>query len=72
MNADLKQGYCKLTEFSGAATINTYSGNILIEITSGLIDASSRNGEVETPDFMPGRNPLRLTSIDGDIKVRKN
>ncbi|SDS42847.1 hypothetical protein [Gramella sp. MAR_2010_147] len=72
VNADLKQGYCKLTEFSGAATINTYSGNILIETTSGLIDASSRNGEVETPDFMPGRNPLRLTSIDGDIKVRKN
>ena len=70
--ADLKQGYCKLLDFSGAAVINTYSGNILVETNSGLIEAKSRNGKVDIPDFMPGRNPLRLTSIDGNIKVRKN
>lgn len=70
--ADLKQGYCKLKEFTGTAVINTYSGNILVETSSGLIKANSRNGEVKTPKFLSGRNPLRLTSIDGDIMVRKN
>jgi len=70
--ADLKQGYCKLKEFEGGAVINTYSGNILVETSSGLIEASSRNGTVQIPDYLPGRNPLRLTSIDGDIMVRKN
>jgi len=70
--ADLKQGYCKLIEFMGTAVINTYSGNILVETSSGLIEANSRNGEVDVPEFLPGRNPLRLTSIDGDIMVRKN
>lgn len=70
--ADLKQGYCKLIEFTGTAVINTYSGNILVETSSGLLEANSRNGEVDVPEFLPGRNPLRLTSIDGDIMVRKN
>ncbi len=72
ISADLKQGYCKLENFEGAAVINTYSGNILVETSSGLIEASSRNGDVQIPDFIPGRNPIRLTSIDGDIMVRKN
>jgi len=70
--ADLKQGYCKLKKFEGDAVINTYSGNILVETSSGIIEASSRNGTVQIPDYLPGRNPLRLTSIDGDIMVRKN
>lgn len=70
--ADLKQGYCNLLEFTGIAVINTYSGNILVETSAGLIDANSRNGNLEIPEFLPGRNPLRLTSIDGDIMVRKN
>ncbi len=70
--ADLKQGYCNLSDFSGNAVINTYSGHITVETSSGLIEAESRNGTVEIPDFLPGRNPLRLKSIDGNIKVRKN
>lgn len=70
--ANLKQGYCNLENYSGNAVINTYTGNILVETSSGLIEAKSRNGEVEIPDFLPGRNPLKLTSIDGNIKVVKN
>lgn len=70
--ADLKQGYCELLSFSGAAVINTYSGDILVETDSGIIDAKSRNGVVTIPDFLPGREQLRLTSIDGDIMLRKN
>ena len=70
--AELKQGYCKLLDFSGNAVINTYSGNIFVETSSGLIEANSRNGKVDIPEFLPGRNPLKLTSIDGNIMVRKN
>lgn len=72
MYADLKQGYCKLNNFSGSAVINTYSGNIFVETSAGLIEANSRNGTVVISKILPGRNPLRLTSIDGDIMVRKN
>ena len=70
-HADLKQGYCKLLDFSGSAVINTYSGDILVETDSGAIEAKSRHGKLILPDFLPGQMPLRLTSIDGDIQVRK-
>ena len=69
--AELKQGYCTLRDFTGSTVINTYSGNILVETSRGLIEARSRNGRVEIPEFLPGRNPIKLTSIDGDIIVRK-
>lgn len=72
IHAGLKQGYCSLKNFSGAAIINTFSGNILVETGSGSIIAQSRNGSVEKPEFLPGGNSIKLTSIDGDIKVRKN
>ncbi|MCP9199412.1 hypothetical protein MKO06_05810 [Gramella sp. GC03-9] len=71
IQADLKQGYCKLLNFSGSARINTYSGDILVEAHSGKIEATTRNGKLVLPDFLPGQMPLRLTSIDGDIQVRK-
>ncbi|MBT8296641.1 MAG: hypothetical protein KJO51_09510 [Gramella sp.] len=70
--AELKQGYCSLLDFSGSAVINTFSGNILVESSSGRVEARSRNGDVKIPEFLPGRNPLKLTSIDGNIIVRKN
>ncbi|MCH4822597.1 hypothetical protein ML462_05375 [Gramella lutea] len=70
--ANLKQGYCDLKNYTGNAVINTYTGNILVETSSGLIEAKSRNGSVVIPDFIPGRNPIKLNSIDGDIKVIKN
>ncbi|HKJ47642.1 MAG TPA: hypothetical protein VJ973_01055, partial [Christiangramia sp.] len=70
--AELKDGYCQLLDFSGEAVINTFSGNITVETSAGIIEANSRNGEVEIPEFLPGQNPLKLTSIDGNIKVLKN
>lgn len=71
VHAGLKQGYCNLLDFSGKANINTYGGDILVETKSGIIEANSRHGVVTVPDFLPGRNPIKLTSIDGDITVRK-
>lgn len=69
--ADLKQGYCDLRKFSGNAVVNTFQGNITVETHSGKIEAHSRNGTISLPEFLPGGNTLKLTSIDGNIKVRK-
>ena len=72
VSANLKEGYCQLLDFEGAAVINTYNGNILVEANSGIIDAHTRHGKLDIPEFLPRRNPLRITSIDGNILVRKN
>lgn len=70
--ADLKQGYCNLTNISGNVTVNTFKGNILVEANSGQINADTRHGKVKLPDSLPGNNSIKLMSIDGDITVRKN
>lgn len=69
--ADLKQGYCNLLDFSGNAVVNTYSGHINVETEGAAVEATSRNGRVEMPDGLSGENHLKLTSIDGDIMLRK-
>lgn len=69
--AGLEQGYCQLLNFSGSAVINTFKGDILVETSGGIIDAESRHGKVSKPENLTGRQPIRLTTIDGDIMVRK-
>jgi len=69
--AGLQQGYCQLLNFSGSAVINTFKGDILVETFGGIINAESRHGKVTKPEFLTGRQPIRLTTIDGDIMVRK-
>ena len=71
VTANLNEGYCQLLNFEGAAVINTFNGNILVETSRGIIEANTRHGKVDIPEFLPGRNPLRLTSIEGNILVRK-
>ena len=71
LTANLKDGFCDLRDFAGNATINTYDGNIRVETGSGLVDAESRNGKVELPKYLRGRNPIKLKSIDGNILVLK-
>ena len=71
LTANLKDGYCDLKDFSGNATINTYDGNIRVETAYGLVEARSRNGTVEIPEHLVGRNPIKLKSIDGNILVLK-
>ncbi|MCM4155117.1 hypothetical protein [Gramella sp. AN32] len=69
--AELKQGYCHLLNFSGNAIVNTFEGDIWVETDSGLVEANTRHGKIIVPEFPMGRNPINLTSIDGDIKVSK-
>ncbi|MGB8704363.1 MAG: hypothetical protein WCD31_04985, partial [Gillisia sp.] len=58
--------------FSGDALVNTYSGGINVTAENTEIEASSRHGRVDLPPSSNGKNHLRLTSINGDIKVQEN
>lgn len=66
-----KSGSCSLESFSGDATINTYTGNIFVETSEAVISASTRNGTTDIGEFPPGQNVISLTSVYGDIQVRK-
>ena len=70
--ANLKQGYCKLTNVSGEVAINTFKGDIIVATKTGSIKANTRHGNLHLPEFLSGKNPITLMSIDGDITVLKN
>ncbi|HET7360803.1 MAG TPA: DUF4097 family beta strand repeat-containing protein [Salinimicrobium sp.] len=67
----LKSGACYLTNFTGNAIVNTYSGNIEVETKNARITAHSRHGEVRISEFAVEKYQMNLTSIDGDIIVQK-
>lgn len=68
----LKSGSCFLQDFSGNALINTFDGNIEVETKNAIVEAYSRNGKVKIRQKFYGKNKLKLSSIDGDIIVKKN
>ncbi|HSM63685.1 MAG TPA: hypothetical protein VK833_07095 [Gillisia sp.] len=72
LEAELNSGYCTLTNFKGNALINTYNGPISIETTNATVTASSRNGEVIIPLNFTGNHIIKVTSINGDIRVTEN
>ncbi|MFC6857750.1 DUF4097 family beta strand repeat-containing protein [Zunongwangia atlantica] len=70
-SANLQRGYCNLKDFEGNARINTYKGDIDAEVVSGEIIANSRHGKVLVDKNLYGMHQIKLTSINGDISVRK-
>ncbi|MFZ0489094.1 MAG: hypothetical protein WCE57_13685 [Salegentibacter sp.] len=71
-SADLQQGYCFLTDFTGAAMINTFEGDIEVHIQHAQLQTESRHGTVTVPEFISGNIPVHLRTINGDIRVLKN
>ena len=69
---ELQSGFCTLFNFSGDARVNTYGGSINVTAKNAEIEADSRHGRVDLPPSSNGKNHLRLTSINGDIKVQEN
>ena len=72
MQVQLKSGYCDLSEFMGNALVNTYNGAITIQTTDATVIASSRNGKVILPLVSKGKDTIKATSINGDIRVVEN
>jgi len=64
-----KSGNCKLNILKTNANISTYSGNINVITTDVIVNAETQNGNVEIDTFLIERYPLKLKSIDGDIRV---
>lgn len=72
IHAEVKQGMVAVNEFEGSASINTYAADIFLNLKKPtVIDASSRNGTMEIPASDAEGFQVKLTSINGDIKVRK-
>tara|TARA_R100000935_G_C2806176_1_gene152780 strand:- start:196 stop:816 length:621 start_codon:yes stop_codon:yes gene_type:complete len=69
---ELNSGYCNLTNFIGNALVNTYKGAITIQTTDATVTAFSRNGKVSLPLVISGKNVIKATSINGNIRVVKN
>lgn len=67
----LKTGSAFLEDFKGDAVINTYDGNIELETQNAQFEANSRHGNVSVPDSSQGANRIKLTSINGNIKVQE-
>lgn len=72
LQAQLRSGFCQLTNFEGDALINTYSGGIDVETNNATITATSRSGTIILPAFSTGEQKVELHSITGDIRVGKN
>lgn len=67
----LKTGSAFLKDFIGDAIINTYDGNIELDTENAQVEANSRHGKVSVPDSGLGVNRIKLTSINGNIKVQE-
>ena len=66
---ELKTGSAFLKNFTGNAVINTYDGNIEVQSPSVSVEAESRHGTLQVPIMAHGIHHLKLTSINGNIKV---
>lgn len=66
---ELKTGSGFLRNFNGNAVVNTFDGNIVVEAHDPYIEARSRHGKINIPDSTTGSNHLKLTTINGNIKV---
>lgn len=67
----LKSGFCNLQEFRGNAVVNTYDGNVDVETSNAVIKAASRHGTVNTVSNDYGQHKINITSINGNISVKK-
>lgn len=66
---ELKTGSAFLKSFRGNAVVNTFGGNIEVETGDVDVEANSRNGTMDIPNSGTGSNHLKLTTINGNIKV---
>ena len=64
-------GSCYLVGFVGNAVLNTYNGNIHVETEDAEVDANSRHGLISLPENLVGSHKISLTSINGNIRVKK-
>lgn len=71
LEANLKNGNCTLLNHQGIANVNSYQGDIRVQTRDALVEASSRNGQVEVEKTNYPKFLLQLKTIAGDIMVEQ-
>lgn len=66
----VKTGSVFLKDFNGDAIVNTFEGNINVQAKNAQYEVETRHGGLEIPKEANGTNFLKLTSINGNIKVQ--
>ncbi len=67
----LADGKCELNQVSKKATVKTQSGDITIKADRGSINAFSKYGTVEQLVLPKGLNLYNLSTVTGNIELRK-
>lgn len=71
LNIQLKQGDCTVEGLAKHAIIKTINGNISIKTDNAIIQTDSHSGLVNIPNNLFGFNVWELTTISGNIDVKK-
>jgi len=71
LNITSNDGKCTLNEVSGSIAVMTQSGHILAYTKGGDINAKSKYGIVESDKIPGNQDRYNLTSITGDIRIKK-
>jgi len=67
----LTDGYCQLAQVSGAVSVVTQSGDILVSNTKGKFSLKSTYGIVEKDVMPPSKSHFNLSTSTGNIQVKK-
>ena len=71
LNLILADGSCELLQVSQNTSVKTQSGNILVVSNAGEINAYSKYGAVELDSIPKGADHYTLSSVTGNIRLRK-
>ncbi|PCJ95379.1 MAG: hypothetical protein COA50_09240 [Flavobacteriaceae bacterium] len=71
LNITLEDGQCILNEVEGAVEVNTYSGAIKVYNAKAHINATSKYGVVYKETVLQDKNYYKLSSVTGNIYLRK-
>jgi len=67
----LDDGYCRLSDISESADVNTQSGEIEVLSSRGFFTATSKYGTILKEEIPEGDNHFILTTATGHIKIKK-
>lgn len=71
LNIVLSDGLCELQQVAKMVNVKTQNGNIILATKSGKINAYSKYGEITTGEPPAGDNEYILSTVTGNITLRK-
>ncbi|SHG71392.1 hypothetical protein [Winogradskyella jejuensis] len=71
LKINLTQGGCNINALARLATIKTIDGHIFVKTKDAVISTDSHHGLVDFPSDMLGFNLWKLSTVGGNITVKK-